>query len=217
MKIKPSEKSCLHVAVVESDPLRFAGFKAVLDAEPDLFVTAMSLSEIGEAEHIDVVLVGGSNGQSIFQRVEALKAVRSDLRIIVTGSGISADTVVNALVCGARGYVDEAAPVQNLVKAIRVVAEGLIWASRRDLAMFIDRSSHPSCSALFRRGSVTNREKEVLDLLVAGRSNKEIGLSLDIEERTVKAHVSKLMRKTGMQNRIMLSVHAITHSLVSSN
>ena len=60
------------------------------------------------------------------------------------------------------------------------------------------------------------REKEVLEMLVAGRSNKEIGSALGIEERTVKAHVAKLMRKVGVQNRIALSVHAITHSLVTA-
>ena len=54
-----------------------------------------------------------------------------------------------------------------------------------------------------------------MKLLVAGRSNKEIGDALGIEERTVKAHVSQLMRKVGVQNRIALSVHAITHSLLS--
>ena len=56
----------------------------------------------------------------------------------------------------------------------------------------------------------------VLEMLVAGRSNKEIGGQLGIEERTVKAHVAKLMRKVGVQNRIALSVHAITHSLVTA-
>ena len=59
-------------------------------------------------------------------------------------------------------------------------------------------------------------DAELRELLVAGRSNKEIGSVLGIEERTVKAHVAKLMRKVGVQNRIALSVHAITHSLVSS-
>ena len=52
----------------------------------------------------------------------------------------------------------------------------------------------------------------MLELLVAGRSNKEIGQALGIEERTVKAHVAKLMRKVGVQNRIAPSVHAITNS-----
>ena len=53
-------------------------------------------------------------------------------------------------------------------------------------------------------------------MLVAGRSNKEIGSALGIEEAPVKAHVAKLMRKVGVQNPIALSVHAITHSLVTA-
>jgi DNA-binding NarL/FixJ family response regulator len=60
----------------------------------------------------------------------------------------------------------------------------------------------------------TEREKTVLELLVVGHANKEIGAALGIEERTVKAHVAKLMRKVGVDNRVSLSVHAITHSLV---
>jgi DNA-binding NarL/FixJ family response regulator len=62
---------------------------------------------------------------------------------------------------------------------------------------------------------LTDREREVLKMLVVVRSNKEIGGTLGIEERTVKAHVAKLLRKVGVRNRIALSVHAITHSLVS--
>src|SRR5260370_182059 len=61
------------------------------------------------------------------------------------------------------------------------------------------------------------REKGVLDVLGGGRSNKEIGGARGIEERTVKAHIAKLMRKAGFQNRLALSVHAVTHSLVSSS
>jgi DNA-binding NarL/FixJ family response regulator len=53
-------------------------------------------------------------------------------------------------------------------------------------------------------------------MLVAGCSNKEIGSPLGIGERTVKAHVAKLLRKVGVQNRIALSIHAITHSLVTA-
>jgi DNA-binding NarL/FixJ family response regulator len=83
------------------------------------------------------------------------------------------------------------------------------------MSIFIDRVTS-SPGKIFPAGRVTftDREKEVLELLVAGRSNREIGQALQIEERTVKAHVAKLMRKVGVQNRIALSVHAITHSLV---
>ena len=63
----------------------------------------------------------------------------------------------------------------------------------------------------------TEREREVLHLLVSGHSNKEIGAALGIEERTVKMHVAKLLRKAGVTNRIALSVHALTHSLLGVN
>jgi len=77
-------------------------------------------------------------------------------------------------------------------------------------------SSAPAIAFPAGRAAFTDREKKVLELLVAGRSNKEIGSPLGIGERTVKAHVAKLMRKVGVQNRIELSVHAITHSLVTA-
>ena len=104
------------------------------------------------------------------------------------------------------------------MQAIRIVNQGSVWAPRRVLSMFIERVSSTLRGGSFPAGRVTftDREKEVLEMLVAGRSNKEIGSALGIEERTVKAHVAKLMRKVGVQNRIALSVHAITHSLVTA-
>ncbi len=81
------------------------------------------------------------------------------------------------------------------------------------LSLFVDRAIASPGRPLGRQ-SFTGREKEVLELLVAGSSNKEIGMALGIEERTVKTHVAKLMRKVGAANRIALSVHAITNSLI---
>ena len=69
---------------------------------------------------------------------------------------------------------------------------------------------------LNRLKTFTAREHEVLNQVVSGRLNEEIASDLGITERTVKAHVAKLMRKVGVQNRIALSVHAITHSLVTA-
>jgi DNA-binding NarL/FixJ family response regulator len=147
----------------------------------------------------------------------SLKASRPDLRIIVTGSGADDETILKALAAGAKGYLDEAATPAEFSQALHIVHTGSVWAPRRILSMFIERVT-TSPGRIFPAGRVTftDREKEVLELLVAGRSNKEIGSALGIEERTVKAHVAKLMRKVGVQNRIALSVHAITHSLVTS-
>jgi DNA-binding NarL/FixJ family response regulator len=218
MKTAMAKKPHIQIAVVESDPLRFVGFRALFDAEADLELVPATVADLAVRKDVDLVLLGSRNGQNLFDVMASLKASRPDLRIIVTGTGADDETILKAVAAGAKGYVDEAASPTEFVQAIRMVNQGSVWAPRRVLSIFIERVTS-SPGRIFPAGRVTftDREKEVLELLVAGRSNKEIGSALGIEERTVKAHVAKLMRKVGVQNRIALSVHAITHSLVSSS
>jgi DNA-binding NarL/FixJ family response regulator len=214
-KPAPIKKARIRIAVIESDPLRFVGFRALFDSEPDFELISSSVQELTGRDNIDLVLLGTRGGQNLFDLMATLKAARPDLRILVTGSGADEETILKAIAAGAKGYVDEAATPTEFVQAIRIVNQGSVWAPRRVLSIFIERVT-TSPGRIFPAGRVTftDREKEVLEMLVAGRSNKEIGAALGIEERTVKAHVAKLMRKVGVQNRIALSVHAITHSLV---
>jgi DNA-binding NarL/FixJ family response regulator len=217
MKAVVARKPLIRVAVVESDPLRFVGFRTLFDSEPDLELVSASLADLGQLPIIDLVLLGNRGGQNLYDIMASLKAIRPDLRIIVTGSGMDDESVLEALVAGAKGYVDEAASAAEFIQALRIVHQGSVWASRRVLSTFIERVS-ASPGRIFPAGRITftDREKEVLEMLVAGHSNKEIGPPLGIEERTVKAHIAKLMHKVGVQNRIALSVHAITHSLVAA-
>ncbi|HWR37281.1 MAG TPA: response regulator transcription factor [Clostridia bacterium] len=217
MKPATAKKPQIRIAVVESDPLRFIGFRALFDSEPEFELVASTMAEIATRVNVDLILVGSRGAQNLFDVMASLKASRPDLRIIVTGSGAEDEMILKALAAGAKGYVDEAATPAEFVQAMKMVHQGSVWAPRRVLSTFIERVT-TSPGRIFPAGRVvfTDREKEVLELLVAGRSNKEIGSSLGIEERTVKAHVAKLMRKVGVQNRIALSVHAITHSLVTS-
>ncbi len=214
MKPATAPKQRIRIAVLESDPLRLVGFRAIFESQSVFELASTSLGEI-VTEKVDVVLLGSHAGKNLFEVVAGLKASRPDLRIIVTGTGADDETILKALAAGAKGYVDEAAAPDEFVMALRTVHQGSVWAPRRVLSMFIERVT-TSPGRIFPAGRVTftDREKEVLELLVAGRSNKEIGQALGIEERTVKAHVAKLMRKVGVKNRIELSVHAITHSLV---
>ena len=219
MKAAPARKPVIHIAVVDSDPLRFIGLRSLFDEEPDLDLTSATLEELPKLPNVDLALLGnrGSGTASVFDVMASLKAARPDLRIIVTGTGADDESILKALAAGAKGYVDEGASPSEFVQAIRIVNQGSVWAPRRVMSIFIDRVTS-SPGKIFPAGRVefTEREKEVLALLVAGRSNREIGQALTIEERTVKAHVAKLMRKVGVQNRIALSVHAITHSLVGA-
>ena len=214
-KSKIVESTAIHVAIAESDPLRLAGFRALLEPHHDLQVTALSLSEVGGIPNIDVLILGKRLNQNLSAMMQHLKMVRPGVRALVIGPAAEDQAVLDALANGVKGYVDESAPASEFVSAIRVINQGLVWASRRILAMFIERSTRTS-KRLIGRADFTNREREVLEMLVDGRSNKEIAEPLGIEERTVKSHVAKLMRKVGVQNRIMLTVHAVNHCLVAA-
>jgi len=210
-----ARKPPLRIAVVETDPLRLVGFRALFDSESGFELIAGSVSDIPTFPNIDLVLLGNCNRQNLFDLMASLKASRPDLRIIVTGSGMDEGTILKAIASGAKGYVDEAASPTEFVQAIRIVNQGLVWAPRRVLSVFIERFSSTS-ERILPTGldAITAREKQVLEMLVVGKSNKGIGCALGIEERTVKSHVARLMRKVGVPNRIALSIHAVTHSLV---
>jgi len=100
-------------------------------------------------------------------------------------------------------------------QAIEVVTGGSIWAPRRLLSKLIDRLLKvPDSSLTSGAPHLTMREKQVLDLILMARSNREIARQLGIEERTVKAHVGRLMRKTGADNRIELTMCALNRPLL---
>jgi DNA-binding NarL/FixJ family response regulator len=215
MKAALPKKPLIRIAVVESDPLQLEGFRTVFESEPDFELISFSLPDVGAHQNIDLVLLGDRSSQNLFDVMASLKATRPYLRIIVIGSGMEDETVLKAIAFGAKGYVDAAASPADFVQAIRIVNQGSVWSPRRILSRFIERANVATgCILPAGRNTLTDREKEVLQMLVVGSSNKEIGSALGIEERTVKAHVAKLMRKVGVQNRIALSVHAVTHSLV---
>jgi DNA-binding NarL/FixJ family response regulator len=216
VKAALAKNPLIRIAVVESNPLRFVGFRALFDLEPDFELISASLPEAGTQQNVDLVLLGEHSSQNLFDMMASLKATHPQLRIIVTGSGLDEETILKAIALGAKGYVDSAAPAADFVQAIRIVNQGSVWAPRHVLSVFIERvSGVPGHIVSVGHATFTDREQEVLKMLVEGHSNKEIGAPLGIGERTVKAHVAKLLRKVGVQNRITLSVYAITHSLVS--
>lgn len=203
----------IRVAVVESDPLRLIGYRSLLEGQHEIVVEGGSISQIEGRKDFNLVLLATHAGQNMFDQIAAVKAVSPELRILVSGPPTDDETILRAITAGTKGYIEESAGAKEFAEAIRVVCASSIWAPRRVLASFVDRAT------TIMRGkspavTFTERERGVLKLLVAGRTNKDIASLLNIEERTVKAHVAKLMRKVGVPNRIALSVHAITRSLL---
>jgi DNA-binding NarL/FixJ family response regulator len=216
MKAVQTLKTPIRVAVADCDPLRLVGLRTLLGSESEFEVSSVPLSETTARHDIDIVLVWNHAGKKVFEVMAGLRARHLQTPIIVLGHRMDDETVYKAITYGAKGCVEEGASAAEFARAFRAVHEGSVWVPRRVLSMFVERNNvieghnFPHSRRVF-----TSREKEVLKLLVAGHSNKEIGTPLGIQERTVKAHVAKLMRKVGVQNRIALSIHAITHSLVT--
>ena len=100
-------------------------------------------------------------------------------------------------------------------QAVEVVTSGSIWAPRRLLSTLIDRLLGASDGSLTNAPPrLTERERQVLDLILQAYPNREIARELGIEERTVQAHVGRLMRKTGTENRLDLLMRASNPALL---
>jgi len=204
--------------VVESDPLRFIGLRALFEDDPGFEITGCSPTSIFKTQAYEVVLISSRAGRSMYDIMTGLKAINPSVRIITTGTSLNDELAIRSLKAGAKGYIEESSSAEEFKQAIRIVNEGSVWASRHVISKFIELVTNVPASHSSERPLVfSEREREVLRLLVSGRSNREIGSELGIEERTVKAHVTNLLRKTGVNNRIALSVHALTHSMLGLN
>ena len=127
------------------------------------------------------------SGTRFLETIAKWRVVRPDLKVVVTGAGADDPTILNVISCGAKGYVDEAAPTpQRSTLCIgarygfRVAVMSMVIECSVDLLSAVTFSL-----AVFRPPF---RQRKVLPMLVEGQPNREIGRSLGIKERTVKAH-----------------------------
>ena len=141
--------------------------------------------------------------------LENVKQARPSMRQIVIGPDNDDDLVLDAITAGARAYLYSSADPHTVRMAIEIVVNNSIWAPRRLLSKLIDRLLGVPGGAGSGALELTSRERQVLDLILLAQSNREIARKLGIEERTVKAHVGRLMRKAGAENRIELSIRAL--------
>lgn len=215
MKAASIPRAQISIGLLECDPLRQVGIHSILDQVPEFRVMDVTTPEMAANPNLDVMLVGGYSPQFV-DTMAQLRAIRPDVRVVVTGTAMNDEAVLKAIVHGAKGCVDESAATPGFAQAIKAVHEGSVWAPRRVMSMLIERSGDLLRHRQMGSPSLTSRQKEVLNMLVEGRSNKEIAVLMGIEVRTVKAHVASLLRKMGVRNRIALSMQAIKQSLVQT-
>jgi DNA-binding NarL/FixJ family response regulator len=114
---------------------------------------------------------------------------------------------------GAKGYLAETANEAEIKMALEVVLDGSVWAPRKVLAQLIDAGGVQGAAAAAGANKIANkmtpRETEVLKLLTEGKSNRDIAVALKIDEVTVKAHLGRMLRKTGASNRVELTLRSL--------
>ena len=205
------------VGVLAGEPLRLEGLTSVFDEPIGPGLTAVypvlgTLEELLKDESVQFLLVDMNSSAGGLQTLREIHLVRPLLRLIVIGPAGNEDLVLDSIVAGARAYLDAYAGPAAVREAIEIVVSGSIWAPRRLLSRLIDRLlAGREGGSRANSGELTQREEQILNLILEARSNREIAVELGIEERTVKAHVGRLMRKMGAENRIDLSMRAIAN------
>jgi DNA-binding NarL/FixJ family response regulator len=206
----------LHIGLVSDAPTRLAGLANVFDqAAPDGEVPLLScfgsITELPAMPALDYLVLDlheSSSGSETL--LEISRQAHPGLRLIVVGPQGNDELAMEAILAGARAYLDMTADVDLMRRAIQAVASGSIWAPRSLLSKLVDRLLKNTDSSLTNAPpQLTAREKQVMEQILLARSNREIARELGIQERTVKGHVGRLLRKTGVHNRIDLCMRAL--------
>jgi DNA-binding NarL/FixJ family response regulator len=217
----------IRVLVVDDQPLLRAGFRLILSAESDLEVVGEAgdgRTAVDEARRLrpDVVLM--DIRMPVLDGVEATRrlagpGVPSPVRVLILTTFSLDEYIVEALRAGASGFLLKDSPPEELVRAIRVVAggEALLAPSvtRRLLDRFASRLPSQSAEPPAAIAELTERELEVLKLIARGLSNTEIAEHLFLSETTVKTHVSRVLMKLDVRDRVQAVVFAYEAGLVA--
>ena len=206
-----TDLSKIRLLIVDDHFVVRIGLTSALNLAPDMEVVAEARSgdeavSAFRAHKPDVVVMDyqlpGLNG------AEATAAIRQEFpeaRVIVLSVYKGEEDVHRAVQAGASGYLPKSSEPNELVDAIRVV-----YRNRRYFPAAISAALESRAG----RGELSDREQEVLEMIVRGRSNKEIGIALGISENTVKVHTTRVFEKLGVADRLEAATAAIQRGIV---
>lgn len=204
------------VGVIANDPLRSVGLQAILEETAGLKAVPLTLRSVAtDGAGLAVLLLDSrAGGENLPETIARLRRDHPGLKIIVMGEALSPERIQMIVGAGAKGYLTETATENEIEMALDVVLDGSVWAPRKVLAKLIEAggAGGPGAATYGGEGLIerlTVRERDVLQLLMDGRSNRGIAEAMGIDEATVKAHLGRMLRKAGASNRVELTLRAL--------
>jgi DNA-binding NarL/FixJ family response regulator len=204
----------IRVVLVDDHAVVRAGLEQVIALADDIEVVGSTAdgteaATFAVAAEPDVVLMDLS--MPTLDGIEATKRVlaqRPEAKVLVLTSFSDRDRILQALDAGACGYVLKDAEPDELLRAIRAAARGEAPLSPRAAQALLSARREPSPVE-----ALSEREREVLALVVAGLANKQIAARLGISEKTVKAHLTRVFREIGVYDRTQAALWAQRHGI----
>jgi DNA-binding NarL/FixJ family response regulator len=209
--MKKNALTAIQVLIVEDHPTFRMGLAALIESQPDMTVSAQFASgeEVLAAYRpgcasvilMDLRLPGIGGVETIV----GLRARDPEIRVIVLTTYDTDEDVFRAMQSGAKSYLLKDMSTEEIAGTIRAVHRGDAEIPPR----IADR-----LAARAQRQDLTVREREVLELLARGRSNKEIGAQLHVSDETVKSHLKTLFAKLDVRDRTEAAISAVRHGIV---
>ena len=219
--------TAIRVVLAEDQPIVRAGFRALLDSEPDIEVVGEASTGLQALEQIralrpDLVVMDirmpEMDGLEATRRITA-DGTLSETRVLVLTTFELDEYVFAALDAGASGFLLKGGEPADLIQAVRVVAGGDVLlapsVTRRLIQTYVSRPAPSTKAAHAGIDQLTTRESEVLGLVATGLTNAEIAQSLHLSPLTAKTHVSRILMKLGARDRVQLVIIAHQTGLVA--
>ena len=215
-----SNATPIRILIVDDHPVVREGLAGMIATQPDLAVVGEAgngVDAVRQAQALKPDLILMDLQMPAMDGAVAIRQILDDnpsARILVLTAFDTDERILHAVEAGAQGYLLKGAPRDELFRAIRVVAEGGSLLQPSVAAKLLTRVGQMLNRQDDGQEQLTEREREVLDLLAKGYRNKEIAEKLIISERTVKFHVGIIFQKLGVSNRAEAVSKAIQTGLV---
>ena len=214
----PAESKSLRVLIVEDDPMMQLGLEQSLTAHPQITIVGQAedgYMGVEAAKRLNPDLIVMDIGLPRLDGIAAtqqIKAALPHIRVVMLTSHTTEQEVIASLSSGADAYCIKGASVDRLLKAIAAAAEGATYLDPQIGRQVLQHLTPPS--PIGNIANLSQRELEVLKLIVEGYSNPEIATKLYLSANTVKTHVRGIMNKLAVDDRVQVAVVALRSGLV---